>query len=367
MPSSSFAAIGLYTPFLRLPVTSRSRILLALPHQHQRRYASRKLRSSAAATVEPPSPQSLITADTPTLNPYDFSDKINPPSTTLPAPLVVPERQPDQGTIKYYASVGRAYWGFYKTGVKNVWRNAQERQRLVRRTRMNKKTPPPAMPDTKRNSVLDERALGQYANYPFTRAEFQFFTRAWSDAKRIPLFVILLAVFGEWTPLIVAFCTPIVPYTCRIPKQIRKSREKLEERRSLSFRGVLGGVPTAQRSGTNEDVRSLDELDSVQISHISRSLGLYFNFWERLGAVWPPQMLLKRRLRKRLQYLELDDALLRRDGGISLLKGDEEIRLAAEDRGIDILNRSTKQIHELLAAWETQSGRGKTLSMLLSR
>ena len=56
--------------------------------------------------------------------------------------------------------------------------------------------------------------------------------------------------------------------------------------------------------------------------------------------MWPPQVLLKRRLKKRLQYLELDDALLRRDGGVSLLKGDEEIRLEHLDVTKDMPSRS---------------------------
>jgi hypothetical protein len=300
---------------------------------------------------------------------YDFIDKINPPSTTLPAPLDFPERQPDQGTISYYLKVGKAYWAFYKIGIKNVWRNAQERRRLVRRKRMHKKNPPPAMPDTKQNPVLDERALGQYTNYPFTRAEFQFFTRSWRDAKRIPIFVVLLGVFGEYLPLIVIFCTPLVPYTCRIPKQIRKAREKTEERRSRSFRGDLGAVPSPLRVGTTADevVKEVKDLDEVQIRHIGRSLGLYFNFWETFGSVWPPNFALRNRVKKRLQYLEIDDALFRRDGGVSQLKGDEEIKIAAEDRGIDILNRKTDDIHRILKAWEQGAEQGRTVSMLLSR
>ena len=69
--------------------------------------------------------------------------------------------------------------------------------------------------------------------------------------------------------------------------------------------------------------------------------------------MWPPQALLKYRLKKRLQYLELDDALFQRDGGVKLLKGDEEIRLAAEDRGIDIAIVSTNRLacHRMLGCF----------------
>lgn len=378
LSASPLTAVGRQASLLRLPPSTRCSILFALAEQpvsrqfvlQQHRYASRKLRDPASASI--PSTPTYTVASTSTVipdevNPYKFVDKINPPHTTLPAPLTVPEKRADQGTIKYYVSVGRAYWSFYKTGVKNVWRNAQERRRLVRRSRTDKKLPPPAMLDTKENAVLDERALGQYQTYPFTRAEFQFFTRSWRDAKRIPVFIILLAIFGEYLPLVVIFCTPLVPYTCRIPKQIRKAREQLEERRSRSFRGQLGGVPTPHKVGSEQEVQSLDQLDATQVAHIGRSLGLYFNFWDRIGAFWPPSLILRRKVDKRLQYLELDDALFRRDGGVNELKGDEEIRLAAEDRGIDILNRSTQEIHDLLRAWSKGAEQGQTLAMLLSR
>lgn len=385
LPSSSLAAIGRVSSLLRLPAASRCSIFVALQEQQyrtplihqQHRCASTKLKTSpkirprlaqnapssssaSSASSQTLAPTSSSASDT---NPYDFSDKINPPSTTLPAPLDVPTRKTDQGTISYYASIGKAYWGFYKTGVKNVWKNAGERRRLVRRKRFDKKTPPPDMKDTKQNAVLDERALGQYTNYPFTRAEFQFFTRSWRDAKRIPIFAILLAIFGEYLPLVVIFCTPLVPYPCRIPKQIRKAREQLEERRSRSFRGEMGDVPVP----LDQNTQSIEQLNAAQINHIGRSLGLYFNFWDRIGAAWPPQVLLKRRLKKRLEYLQLDDELFRRDGGVKLLQGDEELRIAAEERGIDVLNKSTDEIHRLLEAWEANSGQGKTVNMLLSR
>jgi hypothetical protein len=223
------------------------------------------------------------------------------------------------------------------------------------------------MPETKQNAVLDERALGQYANYPFTRAEYQFFIRSWRDAKRIPIFIVLLGLFGEYLPLVVVVCTPLVPYTCRIPKQIRRAREKLEERRSKSFRGDMGAVPMPLKNGSDEEVQSVKDLDALQVRHICRSLGLYFRFWERLGPVWPPSFMLRNKLKKRLEYLDIDDALFRRDGGIQLLKSEEEIRIAAEDRGIDILNRNPEDIHKILNDWEHGAEQGRTLSMLLSR
>ncbi|KIW02762.1 uncharacterized protein PV09_05827 [Verruconis gallopava] len=395
LPSSSVAAIGRHSLLLHLPPASRCSIYLVLQSHCLRetvvhpqvRFASTQVRKvisvgpshgrrlqsptfaprEQAASLQNALSDNTASSKVASINPYDFTDKINPPSTTLPVPINLPSRQSSTGAFRYYISVGKAYWAFYKAGIKNVWRNAQERRRLVRRKRAEKHSAPPSMPDTKENVVLDERALGQYANYPFTRAEFQFFIRSWRDAKKIPIFLVLLGIFGEYLPLVVMVCTPLVPYTCRIPKQVRKARETIEERRSRSFRGDMGTVPTPLKRGTDEVVRSVTDLDKVQIQHIARSLGLYFKFWESLGPLWPPTFVLRKRVEKRLQYLELDDALLKRDGGTRLLKGEEEIKIAAEDRGIDVLNRKPHELHQILAAWEHGADQGKTLSMLLSR
>lgn len=144
----------------------------------------------------------------------------------------------------------------------------------------------------------------------------------------------------------------------------------MEERRKASFRGELGvkgRVPNFLQSGQGKEmVRDTAGLNSTQLMHVSRSLGLYFKIWERTPAVYPPEWLLRRRLAKNLEYLRLDDALFRRDGGVEKLEG-EEIKIAAEERGIDILEKKDEELLRHLKVWEKGAEEGRTLGMLLSR
>ena len=48
---------------------------------------------------------------------------INPPSTTHPPPLSLPEKLPCLPKYKYYFRVGKAYGAFYKNGLKAIWTN----------------------------------------------------------------------------------------------------------------------------------------------------------------------------------------------------------------------------------------------------
>ena len=103
-----------------------------------------------------------------------------------------------------------------------------------------------------------------------SRAEWQLDMRSRAEMRRVPIFAVILAVFGEWTPLVVMFATPIVPYNCRIPRQIRKSREKQHKRRSQSFRGAypyLSGPQTGQSHVPKPtDVEATIKDDTVDIA-----------------------------------------------------------------------------------------------------
>lgn len=185
---------------------------------------------------------------------------------------------------------------------------------------------------------------------------------------RVPIFALLFAVVGEWLPLIVIFFTPVVPYTCRIPRQIEKSRRALEEMRRKSFRGEVDGyVPTPTRRGKHgEGVKDLEECEKGQLMHISRSLGLHSSLWDYTKGFMPGSGILKYRVRKHLEYLAQDDALLIRDGGVQKLNK-EEIMLACEQRGIDILGRKEDYLKDVLERWLKGRREGMIFGMLLSR
>jgi hypothetical protein len=48
---------------------------------------------------------------------------------------------------------------------------------------------------------------------------------------RLPAFGLIFLVFGEWTPLLVMYITPLIPEPCRIPKQVMRSLSKTEAKR----------------------------------------------------------------------------------------------------------------------------------------
>lgn len=356
-PCSAAAAKGLGT-FL-LPPQIRSQILLS---------AYRSSYSLQTYKYQ----QSRLSSSTKSLSPK--VDKINASSTTLPAPLHVPEREKGQGTFKYALKAGKTYLTFYKTGIKNIYQNYQTAKKL--KQKLNKtKTPqlPPSPSITGKKENGDRGAENVYTESPLTRAESQLLLRSKHDINRVPIFALLFAVVGEWLPLIVIFLTPIVPYTCRIPSQIAKTRKQLEERRKRSFRGQIDGyIPTMLKSGGSEGkgkgdtVRELEDLENKQVLHICRSLGLHSSFWDLTKGVLPGNSILKYRLRKHLQYLEQDDALLVRDGSIGELNK-EELLLACEQRGVDILGRKEDYLKDVLERWIKGRREGMVLGMLLSR
>ncbi|KAF2433752.1 hypothetical protein EJ08DRAFT_551784, partial [Tothia fuscella] len=288
---------------------------------------------------------------------------INPPESTLPAPLDIPPREPNQNLFKWLLKSGKLYLGFYKTGIKNIWANYKNVKPL--RARFNSTQTPQLPPSRGKDGKTTHQNL--YAKFALTRAEFQFLMRSRSDVSRVPVFALLFAVLGEWLPLVVIFVTPIVPYPCRIPKQIRQTREGLEKRRHDSFRGITDGyVPNSKVMRGEGEVKDLKQLNKGQLMHISRSLGLHFGVWDRISyGHFPPEMLLRYKVEKWLKYLDQDDALLKRDGGIEELKG-EELKLAAEQRGIDILGRKDDELRKNLQLWMKGRSEGKVLSMLLT-
>jgi hypothetical protein len=283
---------------------------------------------------------------------------VNPSTSTLPAPLDIPKREKDQGLPSYLLKCGRAYLGFYKTGIKNVWSNYKDAKKIQHKLRSTQTPQLPPSPSSKGHQNL-------YTKFVLTRAEFQFLRRSQHDVRRVPIFGILFILAGEYLPLIVIFLTPLVPYTCRIPKQIKRAREKLEKRREDSFRGVTDEyVPSAK--GKEGDVRAFDDMAKGQLMHISRSCGLHAALWDWTKGVLPPKAMLTFRVRKWLEYLEKDDMLIQRDGSVKELKG-EELRLAAEQRGLDVLGKKDDELRSTLARWMKGRSEGKVLSMLLTR
>ncbi|KAF2087214.1 hypothetical protein K490DRAFT_990, partial [Saccharata proteae CBS 121410] len=217
---------------------------------------------------------------------------VNPPSTTLPAPLDVPDRRPDESLFSYALKSGKKYWAFYKTGIKNIHANYKARKAIIAAASKS---------NSKSVRGLDE---ANAHTAPCSRAEFQLVNRAGYDLRRVPIFALLLLLLGEWTPLFVVFCTPIVPFTCRIPRQINKQIIATEERRR-----------EAKRQGTSSKWS-----------------------WSSL------------RSDRHARYIKVDDALLKRDGKVKDLRP-EELRLACYEREISILGRGDGELRQELSKY----------------
>jgi hypothetical protein len=242
------------------------------------------------------------------------NERVNPPLSTLPALLQLPERDPTKSLPGHLFRTGKAYLTFYKTGLKHIWTNYQAASAY-------------------RQSQPSQRDL--------TRASFQLLRRSRHDLLRIPPFLLIFALCGEFTPLVVLTVPNLVPGTCWIPKQVEGKRRELERRRSISFRNLTTEMPPVHAT--------TDQLQRTQLLHLGSTLGVTSGTWfERLG--WPPAAILKGRVRDRLEYLGEDDGLIIKDGGVDAMDI-EEVRMALAERGVDVLGRSDADLRKLLKGW----------------
>lgn len=262
-------------------------------------------------------------------------DLINPPKSTLPPPLKLPDRSSHSNVVSYYYRVGRSYAGFYWLGVKAVWFNYKASKAL-------------------RESLSQRKTNG------LTRSEFQLLLRNSRDIGKLPLFGLLACIFGEYLPFLVLFIPNAVPGTCRIPKQIKDMGEKAEDRRRISFRRGIREpsgeqLPQARSGGETHMSRAIagaliKRLQYDQLHHLSCTLGLHGRTWDRLQLP-PPSALLRRRLSPYLADLSHDDYLLIKQSRILDRLSSAEVGMACEARGIDILGRREDKLRSELLSW----------------
>jgi hypothetical protein len=162
-------------------------------------------------------------------------------------------------------------------------------------------------------------------------------------------------ICGEFTPVVVIALSGVVPWTCRIPKQIESDRRKLEKRRSISFRELTSEPPT--QAGA-------ENLGRAQLLHISRSLGLSSGLWDWIGGL--PTGLLRRKVGRRVEYLELDDDLIRKAGGVNDMAS-EEVKMALVERGVDVLGKGDALLKANLNAWLLSREKAPAEKLLLTR
>jgi len=146
-----------------------------------------------------------------------------------------------------------------------------------------------------------------------------------------------------------------VPWTCRIPKQVESDRRKLEQRRSISFRHLTTKPPTEE---------GVEKLGRKQLLHISWSLGLSSRIWDWIGGL--PTRLLRRKIVRRVHYLDMDDGLIRQAGGVREMNN-EEVKMALVERGMDVLGKGDAQLKGDLNAWLKSRKEVPAEKLLLTR
>ncbi|KAL2039551.1 hypothetical protein N7G274_007823 [Stereocaulon virgatum] len=80
---------------------------------------------------------------------------------------------------------------------------------------------------------------------------------------------------------------------------------------------------------------------------MAQAYGLYSAWWDRYIPSLIPGGVIKRRVRRRIAEIEVDDFAIVRDGGVGKMDSEEVVR-ACEERGIDVLRREEKELREEL-------------------
>ncbi|KAI1407299.1 hypothetical protein F5Y13DRAFT_175247 [Hypoxylon sp. FL1857] len=282
------------------------------------RTAPRRAASTASQTkAAPKSVSELVSSSRPSA-PIPASATLNPPASTRPPPLELPTRDPQSSLFSYLFRLGKAYTSFYKAGLRAIFVN----RRLLSQS-------PSATPTPSSSTIAA-------SSFP-TRSDILLRARVRHDISRLPLFGLLVLLCGEFTPLIVLVFPRLTPYTCRIPKQSEAMRRTSEARRAASFRVLQHHLPSDDSAA----------LGSVANGHICRSLGLASPLWDKIGFDAPFAGTLARRA---VQRIAADDAMIREGGGVGALV-DDEVVLACEDRGIDVLDKSVGELRNRLEEW----------------
>ncbi|KAK2741347.1 hypothetical protein FQN57_005631 [Myotisia sp. PD_48] len=266
---------------------------------------------SPSVSEKTSSPPSSISAN-------GSTSTVNPPDSTRPVLLELPDKSSSSAGITYYISLGRAYFKFYKTGLKNVYFNY--RASLPLRQQLGLPAYIPRSPWTPGT---------------LNRADFQLVRRSAYDVRRMIPFSLILLACGEFTPLVVlALGTRVTPLTCRVPKQLEKERT---ERMARKNSAILAAGGSGEAGTVNPQCLPRVDVATMPAQEVMRAcvvFGLAKAHELRvpgleglmMGSVYRP------RLARWLEYLAADDGLIRAAGGVELM-GAEEVRIAVDERG----------------------------------
>ncbi|KAI5806130.1 hypothetical protein EDC01DRAFT_626228 [Geopyxis carbonaria] len=252
------------------------------------------------------------------------TNTVNPPLTTLPAPLELPTRAPETSAFSHYFALGKAYLVFFKSGIRHSVTNFTGTRPL--QSRIDKQGRGTI------TALVEQNAI--------TRSEMQHILRARHDIRRLPVFGLIFLICGEFSPLVLPFVASVVPYTCRIPAQLERERRIIGEKRDASW-GTLANVGSVSECLQ----RGEKELNGSQAWHVARVLGV-------APKMLPFEGLARWRIKRRVEYLKLDDTLVQRGGGWRALDAGEELVMAVQERGMPTVGKSESELRQSLDTWE---------------
>jgi hypothetical protein len=294
------------------------------------------------------------TASSRTLN-----ERLNPPSFSYPPALEIPDRKPDQNAAGHIWAKGKAYLAFYKQGIQNVRATAKLAKQLRQKQRDTVALPP----EEKETQSSGGNGTGMdVSDIVLSRAEWQVVRRSRRDLVRLPIFGLIFLVFGEWTPFLVMFITPVIPEPCRIPSQNRKALIKLEshrrERLDTLLKETAAFIQKERRptratpaSSTVQKADTSSAPEKLKLLVASSRLDAHSWIWEYFMR--PPGWWLRWVMKRKLEYLGIDDALIARDGGVGGL-GEKEVRRACVERGIFVEGKGELSLRKELEKWVSE-------------
>ncbi|KAL4783933.1 hypothetical protein BJX76DRAFT_237299 [Aspergillus varians] len=312
-------------------------------HRLHVRYSSEKSHKRPSTSAQPNEKRLPSTSSTSTT---PLANDVNPPPSTRPAHLEIPEpidpSAPLSAKVTRWVAYGRAFLTFYKTGLKNVYHNYRASLQIRRSLGIPSYLPTSPPPKFFLKSSASGSKNNKHGETRASRSTFQLLHRASYDVRRMIPFTLILIICGELTPLLVlAFGNSVTPYTCRIPKQIAKHRVQLanSKRAALSAYSVAAtGSVSPPEPGSNEELDLLAAFASRAFASaagpedVLRGCAVFglVKTHDRPAAL--VNALYRPRLRRYAEYLELDDKLIRNCGGVSAMES-TEVKVAVEERG----------------------------------
>lgn len=255
--------------------------------------------------------------------------------------------------MKQSLAYGKSIMNFYKIGVKNVWNNKLEVNRLSKHYKLDKVnnrgneiaiTIPSFSTLTtdmaqklyirdmekrseKSDEVIKHEDGGKGPVFNLSRSEYQLLKRTPADFYKIPLFGVIFLIFWECTPLICYAIPEITPLTCILPSILPRvwSPSATKQLKEVRLKRYTELTDLAVKNAYNlplDEARLLAKALKLTSKYVPT--GLY------------PESVVRRRLQEYYNYLKVDNFYLSGMNGSGNIwdLSDAELLLAALERNL---------------------------------